>query len=181
MKNNKGITMISLVITIVILLIIASISIGSGSRAITSSKLENLQTNMLLIEVKAKEYTGNANFDLGTSIDSVTDEEKSNRITKAKSELVGEEITDSSIFSGNINKTNEEISSDNSNYIYYYKLTSENLIELGLNKLKSDDKNGWYIVKYDIKKAEVEIYNTIGFKDQNTQYYSLSDIRKIKL
>ena len=60
MKKNRGITMVALVITIVVLLIIAGISIGAGNNAIKNSKLENLKTNMLLIEVKAKEQIENA-------------------------------------------------------------------------------------------------------------------------
>ena len=62
MKKNRGITMVALVITIVVLLIIAGISIGAGNNAIKNSKLENLKTNMLLIEVKAKEQIENAKF-----------------------------------------------------------------------------------------------------------------------
>ena len=45
MKENKGITMVVLVITIVVLLILAGISIGKGSNIIKSSQLENLKTN----------------------------------------------------------------------------------------------------------------------------------------
>ena len=55
MKENKGVTMISLVVIIALLTLIAGISIGQGSKVIKSSQLENLKTNMLLIKVKAKE------------------------------------------------------------------------------------------------------------------------------
>ena len=92
MKKNRGITMVALVITIVVLLIIAGISIGAGNNAIKNSKLENLKTNMLLIEVKAKEQIENAKFRLGTSFDKATEEEKTNRVNTAKSEFTGEEI-----------------------------------------------------------------------------------------
>ena len=81
MKSNKGITMVTLIITIIILLIIAGISVGAGNKIIKSSELENIKTNMLLVKVKAKEYTENANFKLGTSIDSLSEEEKSSRIS----------------------------------------------------------------------------------------------------
>lgn len=184
MKNDKGITMLILVITIIVLVIIVSISIQSGNKVIMSSKLENLQTNMLLIQVKAKEYIENANFDLGTTIESVSAEEKNNRISKAKTELKGEEIVETSIFEGNINKTTEELQTENEQYIYYYKLRKNDLNDMGLNKVKTDQKNGIYIIKYDVKNLAVEVYNTVGFKDNNensdTIYYSLSDIQNIK-
>ena len=94
MKKNKGITMVTLVITIVILLILAGVSIGVGNNIIKKSELENLKTNMLLIEVKGKEYVENANYNLGTTIDTVSEEEKSNRIQKAKEGRIQSEICD---------------------------------------------------------------------------------------
>ena len=68
MKKNKGITMVALVITIVLLLILAGISIGTGGNIIKRTELENLKTGMLLIEVKGKEYVENANFNLANYI-----------------------------------------------------------------------------------------------------------------
>ena len=80
MDKNKGITMIVLVITIALLLILAGISIQGGGSIIKRADLENLKTDMLLIKVKGKEYVENANFNLGTSFDKLTDEtEKSKR------------------------------------------------------------------------------------------------------
>ena len=176
MKKNKGITMVTLVITIVILLILAGVSIDLGSNVIKKSELENLKTDMLLIEVKGKEYLENANFNLGTTIDTVEEQEKNNRIQKAKEQLKGEEIKDDSIFNGNINITLENITTDNTNYIYYYKLTTQNLIDIGVPKVKSDEDNGWYIIKYDIKNVKIEVYNTKGFENGETKYYSLTEV-----
>ena len=173
MKNNNGITMITLVITIIILLILAGVSIGTGNNIIKQSNLENIKTNMLLIKVKAKEYVENANFKLGTNFETSTDKES--RIIGAKEELKGEEINDTSIFNENIDISKEQLTTDNSNYIYYYKLTTENLV-----KVKSDERNGWYIIKYDIKNSEIEVYNTKGFKNKENTYYSLSDLQNIE-
>ena len=179
MKENKGITIFALVITIALLLILAGISIGEGNKIIKLSELENLKTNMLLIKVKAKEYVENANFKLGTNFESATD--KDTRITNAKAELKGEEITDSSIFNSEMNINQETITSDNANYIYYYKLNTNNLIDIGLSKVKSDETNGWYIIKYDVKNLEVEIYNTLGFENDDIKYYSLTELQGIDL
>ena len=179
MKENKGVTMISLVVIIALLTIIAGISIGQGSKVIKSSQLENLKTNMLLIKVKAKEYVENANFKLGTNFESATDKET--RITNAKAELKGEEITDSSIFSSGMNINQETITNDNANYIYYYKLNTTNLEDMGVSKVESDASNGWYIIKYDVKNMEVEIYNTKGFEMDGTKYYSLTELQSVNL
>ena len=178
MKNNNGITMITLVITIIILLILAGVSIGTGNNIIKQSNLENIKTNMLLIKVKAKEYVENANFKLGTNFETSADKE--NRIISAKEELKGEEIKDISIFNENIDINQDQLTTDNSNYIYYYKLTTENLVNIGLSNVKSDEKNGWYIIKYDIKNSEIEVYNTKGFENKENTYYSLSDLQNIE-
>lgn len=181
MKENKGITMVVLVITIVMLLILAGISIGTGNNIIKRSKLENLKTNMLLIKVKGKEYVENANFNLGTSIDQATAEEKSTRIEKAKTELKGEEIIDGNIFIGNINITTENMAEENANYIYYYKLTTQNLIDMGLSNVESDENKGWYIIKYDINNVQLEVYNTEGFENDENKYYSLTEIQNLNI
>ena len=179
MEKNKGVTMVALVITIVLLVILAGISIGQGNNVIKSSQLENLKTNMLLIKVKAKEYVENANFKLGTNFESATDKET--RISNAKTELKGEEIIDSSIFNSGMNIQQETINSDNANYIYYYKLDTNNLTDIGLSKVESDENNGWYIIKYDVKNMEIEIYNTKGFENNGVKYYSLTELQNVNL
>ena len=66
-KENKGITLVALTITIIVLLIIAGIAIYSGNDIIKNAKLESLKTNMLLIQAKAKDYCEEASFKLGTN------------------------------------------------------------------------------------------------------------------
>lgn len=181
MKENKGITMVTLIITIIVLLIIAGISIGTGNKVIKSSELENVKTNMLLIKAKGKEYVENANFKLGTNLDKLTDEDKNNRITAAKAELKeGEEITDEDILK-NIGITQEDIAKDKANYIYYYKLEKSDLTDMGLSNVKSGEKNGWYIIKYDITNVEVEVYNTQGFERDGKNYYSLNELQNLDI
>ena len=109
-NKNRGITLASLVITIIVLLIIAGISVYSGTDIIKRAKLEELKTNMLLIETKAKECVENANFKLGKT-DNLGDTEKTTRINEAKKELKGIEITEA-----------DNINIELKDYNYYYKL-----------------------------------------------------------
>ena len=176
MKENKGITMVTLIITIIVLVIVAGISIGTGNKIIKSSELENIKTNMLLIKAKGKEYVENANFKLGTNFEKATDQE--NRLTTAKVELKGEEIKDSSIFDG---KISIDISEENKKNIYYYKLTTQNLVEMGLSNVKSDEKNGWYIIRYDLINVEVEVYNTFGFERDGDKFFSLTELQNLNI
>jgi len=179
MKKNKGITMVALVITIVLLLILAGITIDTGSDVIKKSELENIKTNMLLIKVKGKEYVENANFKLGTNIEKVTEEEKNKRIETAKSELESEleceEITN------NMSEYESIIEKENSEFVYYYKLSAKNLIDMGITNAESDEDNGWFIIKYDIQNVTVEVYNTKGFENEDTRYYSLNELQNMDI
>ena len=85
-ERNKGVTLATLVITIVVLLILSGITINYGVSNIKRAKIQNIKTNMLLIEAKTKEYVENANYDLGIKPNEATAEMKE----KAISELEGE-------------------------------------------------------------------------------------------
>lgn len=74
-SRTKGITLISLVVTVVVLIILAGITIYSGKGTIERAKLEELKTNMLLIQAKAREYVEEANFKIGI----VSEEERTNK------------------------------------------------------------------------------------------------------
>ena len=50
---------------------------------------------------------------------------------------------------------------------------------MGITKVKSDAKNGWYIIKYDLKNCDVEVYNTKGFENKNIKYYSSNEIENL--
>ncbi len=160
-KNNKGITLIALTITIIILLILASITIYSGKESIKKAQLESLKTNMLLIKAKAKEYVEQASFKNGVNKSEISEE--------AKNELKGEEANASDYSKQNITINGGEI---------LYKLTSDNLKEMGLKDVKLGS-NEEYLVKYNIKDVTVEVYNTSGYENNGTTVYSLSELEKI--
>ena len=46
MKKNKGVTMISLAIMLVVLMILATITMYYGNSAVKEAKLQDLKTNM---------------------------------------------------------------------------------------------------------------------------------------
>ena len=160
-KNNKGITLIILIFTIIILLILASITIYSGKESIKKAQLESLKTNMLLIKAKAKEYVEQASFKNGVNKSEISEE--------AKNELKGKEANASDYSKQNITINGGEI---------LYKLTSDNLKEMGLKDVKLGS-NEEYLVKYNIKDVTVEVYNTSGYENNGTTVYSLSELEKI--
>ena len=73
-KNEKGITMLSLIITIFMLAIVSATVIYYSRSLSKTAKLENLKSNMLLIQAQAKIISEKINYG-DTSV--VLDESKS--------------------------------------------------------------------------------------------------------
>lgn len=53
-KNNKGITLIALILTVILLMLIAGVSISIGTNIIDTTKFEALEADLLLIQSKTK-------------------------------------------------------------------------------------------------------------------------------
>lgn len=158
-EDNRGITLVALVVTIIVLLILAGIGINTGISSMEKVKLEELKTNMLLIEAKARECVEEANFRMGgsteeTVVDAVRTEiyEVNNKLEKADSTNVP-------------NNTGEIDLTD------CYVITQETFDLWGLNKIKlSEDEK--YLVKFNESEIKVEVYNTKGYDGK----YSLTEI-----
>lgn len=164
--KEKGITLVSLTITIIVLIIIAGISFSVGNNMVKKASLEELKTNMLLIQAKAKEYVEEVNFKIGKSTD---DTSRINQVRqeiyegKAKLEVASSEV-----------KSKINIAGDN---VYVFK--PETYDEWGLNKIKLEDDED-YVVEFNEENMKVEVYNTLGYKDGNSYKYSLTDINNIE-
>ena len=112
--NNKGITLIALTITIIVLLIIAGISVYTGSRLIQEAKYEDVKTNMMLVQAEVKKYIEQANFE-----------------KKSVETVASEGVT-----LNGINLKLENVAIDEKTY---YKITNPTMNELKLSKLSKDD------------------------------------------
>ena len=53
-KNNKGITLIAMILTVILLIIIAGVSVSVGTNIIETTKFKALETDLLLIQSKIK-------------------------------------------------------------------------------------------------------------------------------
>lgn len=173
-EKENGISLISLIITLVVIIILASISVKMGTNTIRNTGLQTFKTNMLLIEAKTKEYVENASYDLGVKPNEATEDMK----TKAKSELKGTPITDSD--NSKLEEMGIDVSLSQTPYVYIYKLSTEDLDSMGLKNVDSDEEDGFYIVIYNVPDVSVKIYNTKGFDiGNNNVKYCLDDIRDI--
>lgn len=153
LKNNKGVTLIALVVTIIVLLIIVSVGAYSGiatiegSKAITfSMELKMLQEQVELLNIKAKK--DNSIYNLGTSIASITDTDLKNQLESILNELG---ITD---------------------YDGYRYFTQKQILDLGLEGVEQD-------VVLNIAKKEV--ISITGFNKSGTIYRTLKQMADANL
>ncbi len=157
MKKNKGITLVSLMVTVIVLLIIASITVYTGKEVIKKAQLEELRTNMLMIQAKAKEYVELANFKIGINP------------TAEKKAAVRQEIYEGEAKLQKAEGTTVPVSITITEDMY--KVTEETLKQWGLEKLETNERNT-YLINFDDTNATVEIYNTKGINGK----YSLTEI-----
>lgn len=162
-KETNGVTLLALTITIVVLLIIAGISFYSGRETIQKAKLEELKTNMLLIQAKAKEYVEEVDFKMGIG----TEEQRNEKKQAARAEIYGEQ---------GLKKMEEtEVPSYVTDANSCYEVTPEAMEKWGLTKIEMGASEK-YFIQFNENDVTVEIYNTEGYEGK----YSLTEVEKIE-
>lgn len=151
--GNKGLTITTLAITIVVIIMLASIGIYTGTDIIKRANLQNINTNMMLIQAKTKTIMEQAKFNKDTS------NYKGTKLTELGDNKKVDELIENHIIERNEN---------------YYFLTQTNLNEMGLEKIKADDG---YIVEYETN----EIIYVKGFSANNQTYYKLSEMKNVNV
>jgi len=173
MRNNKGITMVALTITVIVMAILSGIIINLGSEHVKNAKLQDIVTNMYLIQAKAKIGIEEVVFKK-INLDE-NKEEDFNKIQEIKtSNLIGEK------YLGGISEIDNVLEIEGTEEWYY--LTDEHLKLIGLYELTNiNDSKQYYLYRYDEDTSNIEIVYTGGYvhTDQNT-YYRLSELENIQ-
>lgn len=148
MKEQKGITLVALIITIIVMLILAAVTIHFGTNLLDKSKKEDLKTTMLLIQSKTKIIKEKKDFgDI--------------------EELTGISLANNTEYTISENFQNKLDTIENADL---YILNSENLTSMGITENTSNEE--FYIVDYN----NSEIYYSLGYKEGNSTLYSLSEL-----
>jgi Tfp pilus assembly major pilin PilA len=155
MEHQKGITLIGLVITIIIMLILTGVGIKIGYDAGEKTKIENIKLNMATLRTKAKIIADKNSYDSDTN------------------KLVGVPIAEQEgyIISEELEKILQEQESGQSKYKKCYIWEAEDFEEQGINTI-SINKTKFYIIDYDT----CEVFYSIGHEGM----YKLSDINNVK-
>ena len=166
-KNNSGITLLALVIIVIVLIIIASISVYEGRELIAKSRVQTLETNMLLIQAKAKSYAEEIDAKIWTESDS------------KKDELRNRAFKDDKKFSDPVTveqKYLDQISDEIKNNYIAYTITDEALKNMSLEDIKNES----YIVIYNKEDFnKIDIIYADGVKYKGNNYFTLSELKKV--
>ena len=168
-KNESGITLIALIVTIIVILILAGISVNTGMNLIKKAKFESLMTNMITLKANAKVYAEEINaevWDLGN-------EEKATKRA---------ELFQSKYYMTKMeNPTNILAKLDNSikeNGCEVYSISKETINEMGLTDFANDTENGQFVVAFNSADfTKLEIVCPSGIAYENTTYWTLSELQ----
>ncbi len=158
-KNNSGITLVSLVITVIVLLILSSIAVYSGVSTIRSARLTRFTTELKMMQQKVNELydsyinnksvTVNGTEYVGTDIQNIGEDPEglfnSNRLEEVFS-AEGSGIT------------------DRTGYMYY---SLETMQGLGMQDMEYE---------FFVNVATRSVVSIEGFNDYGTRYYTLEQV-----
>ena len=157
-KSEKGISLIILVLTVIILAIITSITIEEIGGLMRKVRLETIGTDLLLVQAKAKVIAEKASFNDDEAL--------------LKGQQLNEITENDSIDSL---KENGIISEEETHYDKYYVWNKQTIEELDLGITEMEDTD-FFIVNYETE----EVIYPIGYDhtDGNT-YYKLTEITEL--
>lgn len=164
LRNSKGITLIALIITIIVLMILAGISITEGAHLIEKAKAESLLTNMITLKAKCKIYAEEVNS-------KVWDLQGDEKATK-REELFQNEyyMTKENIIESNIENDIDSLVKEENYEVYL--ISNETLEKMGLSGIE-DIEN--YLVVYNLADyTKLDIVNKAGIEYDGNIYYTLS-------
>lgn len=162
LKIEKGITIVALIITIILMLILVGVGTYYGGDALDKARLEDIKTNMISIRTKAKIVAEQYNFkDIDNLVGTKLDTDDSEGGIQSGDYSVSNELKQL------LESKNEEgeslIDIDN-----LYVWTKEDLNNQGLNTIDTDNSE-FYIVYYNLNDTnKCEIYYSQGFEGKYT-------------
>jgi len=135
LKIEKGITLVALVITVILMMLLAGVTVHFSGDVVKKTKLEDIKTNMISIKTRAKIIAEQYNFN---DIDS----------------LVGSQITETEATELDLKEQWEE------NKDRILKWSSSDLQGQNLGSIEGDR----YIVFYDLENVNCEVYYIEGYE-----------------
>ena len=170
-KNDSGITLIALVMTIILLIIIVSISSYEGSRLISTSKVQTLETNMLTIQTNAKIFAEKVEAKVFT--EKKKEEERNKLFTKTyedsgKQHYIGPISLENNVL--------DQLDTRITNSYVAYTLTKSGIEAMGLEEIVKELPP--YVAVFsttDYKIMDIVFLSGINYKEET--FYTLSYLK----
>ena len=183
--NEKGITLITLVLTIIILLILASIGITSGNQTIDMAKYNQFKSELTTLQTKINEYNPKDNIGqkLSSSQEAILNtKEVSDIIYKGKTEEEKTKIKDGFTFVNSYTIQSQlGLDGINRDYLinveYRYIVSCEGVEYKGTTYYMIEQiDNGLYNVNYNNKNSETGSFELSSQKVGNQWKITVSNI-----
>ena len=162
MRNESGKSIVILIIMTILIMMGVSVIINYAKQMLEESKVQDLRTNMLLIQAQVKKGLEEVCFQTVN-----LDESKEEDLTKINE--IKQENLDGIVLSNwpeevqNATKNVPEVTFDEN----CYYLDEATLSEMGIEN-STEDQYGFFIVRYDFSNANVEVINTSGYDGNYT-------------
>lgn len=150
--NNKGITIVALIITIIVMLILATVTVEIGTEQIQSAKFQDLKTTMLLIKGRAQIIADKEAF--GESYD--------NTGMVILTDATGYDL---SLVQDSLDKLEDKTKL----YIWEQTAMDNNNIDVTITN------EDFFVIDY----ATGEVYYSLGFTFEENTYYSLTEMQGV--
>ena len=184
-KNNSGITLVSLVITIIVLLILASITVYSGISTVRSARLTKFTTELKMMQQKVNElydyYTNNKSITVNNVVYTGGKEQAEAEQGQEETEGTSPETTDE-------NKGIQEIGKDPAEFFNPNRL--EEIFSAEGSGITSSSGYKYYDTEtlqgLELENMEYEFFVNVatrsvvsieGFNDYGNIYYTLNQVR----
>ncbi|MCI9177323.1 MAG: hypothetical protein HFJ28_01815 [Clostridia bacterium] len=159
MKKENGMTLITTVILVIVIAALVFAVVYYARIAVAKESLENLKTDLLLVQAKVKNIAGEYTLDKKEEV------LKGTKLQDMKEDTIIQEFL-----------KKEQIDIDEKNKKYYV-LKQENLVELSLEKVTLE-KDSYYVVEY----TSSEVYYTKGFTyTDGKTYYEMTQIENLEV
>ncbi|MGN1301908.1 MAG: hypothetical protein ACI4U9_05265 [Clostridia bacterium] len=152
LKQTKGITIVALIITIIIMLILASVTIQFGVGEVQRAKLEDIKTTMLLIKGRAQIVADKEEF--GESYDNT-----------GMIKVADASGYDLSLLQPTLN----ELEDTSNLYIWEQTAMDNNNIDVEITT------KDFFVIDY----FTGEVYYSLGYTYEGNTYYSLTQMQNI--
>jgi type II secretory pathway pseudopilin PulG len=176
MTKDNGVTLISLIVTIIVLMIILSITINYGVSTIYEVSNDKMESELSLVqEAIMQQYAlVKSKNELGLVATSISSNKSLSSDSGRPTDLVGTRIADVTTI------TNKGFSTPINNYSsnatnltyeqYYYSLNKNDLKSIGIEKQDNSSSNSTKEIKYIVNYSTGEVFDIGNGKYYQTNY-----------